>query len=96
MLEAQGESEAIKIIDVQLRENPRYLEWLKTQRWDGVLPLVTGGTEGATPFIQIPSERSDGAVQEAATPTAGSNGTSASTQRPTGTTTAGNSTQPTR
>jgi prohibitin 2 len=96
VLQAQGESEAIKIIDVQLRENPRYLEWLKTQRWDGVLPLVTGGTEGATPFIQIPSERSDGAVQEAATPTAGSNGTAASTQRPTATTTAGNSTQPTR
>jgi|SRR5215208_1549580 prohibitin 2 len=96
VLQAQGESEAIKIIDVQLRENPRYLEWLKTQRWDGVLPLVTGGTEGATPFIQIPSERSDGAVQEAATPTTGSNGTAASTSRPTATTTAGNSTQPTR
>ncbi len=43
VLQAQGEAEAIRIIDVQLRENPRYLEWLKTQRWDGVLPLVTGG-----------------------------------------------------
>lgn len=54
VLEAQGEAEAIKIIDEQLRNNPRYLEWLKTQRWDGVLPLVTGG-DGATPFIQIPA-----------------------------------------
>ncbi len=90
VLQAQGEAEAIKIIDVQLRENPRYLDWLKTQRWDGVLPLVTGG-EGATPFIQIPTERS---VQGAPTPQAGSNGTNTSTSAPA--TTAGNSTQATR
>jgi prohibitin 2 len=54
ILEAQGEAEAIKIIDEQLRNNPNYLEWLKTQRWDGKLPLVIG--EGGTPFIQIPTE----------------------------------------
>jgi len=52
VLEAEGEAEAIRIIDQQLRENPNYLEWLKTQRWDGRLPLVVG--EGSTPFIQIP------------------------------------------
>jgi len=28
------------------------LEWLKTQAWDGKLPLVVGS--GGTPFIQIP------------------------------------------
>jgi len=54
ILEAQGEAEAIRIIDEQLRNNPNYLEWLKTQRWDGRLPLVIG--EGGTPFIQIPTE----------------------------------------
>ena len=54
VLEAQGEAEAIRIIDEQLRNNPNYLEWLKTQRWDGKLPLVLG--EGGTPFIQIPTE----------------------------------------
>lgn len=53
VLEAEGEAEAIRIIDQQLRENPNYLEWLKTQRWDGRLPLVVG--EGSTPFIQIPT-----------------------------------------
>jgi len=37
-----------------LSENPNYLEWLKTQAWDGKLPLVVG--EGGTPFIQIPVE----------------------------------------
>ncbi|MGI0082607.1 MAG: prohibitin family protein [Nitrosopumilaceae archaeon] len=51
--EAQGESEAIRIINEALANNPNYLEWLKTQRWDGRLPLVVG--EGGTPFIQIPT-----------------------------------------
>lgn len=50
--EAKGESEAISIINRALSENPHYLEWLKTQAWDGRLPLVVG--EGGTPFIQIP------------------------------------------
>jgi len=50
--EAQGEAEAIRIINEALAQNPNYLEWLKTQAWDGKLPLVVG--EGGTPFIQIP------------------------------------------
>ena len=50
--EAKGEAEAISIINKALAENPNYLEWLKTQAWDGQLPLVVG--EGGTPFIQIP------------------------------------------
>ena len=50
--EAQGEAEAIRIINEALAQNPNYLEWLKAQRWDGKLPLVVG--EGGTPFIQIP------------------------------------------
>lgn len=67
ILKAQGESEAIKIIDTQLRTSTDYLNWLKAQRWDGKLPLVTGsssgGSEGnnlgATPFIKIPLGGSD-------------------------------------
>ena len=54
--EATGESEAISIINQALSTNPNYLEWLKIQKWDGILPLVTGG-DGATPFIEIPTER---------------------------------------
>ena len=50
--EANGEAKAIKIINQALAQNPNYLEWLKTQAWDGKLPLVVG--EGGTPFIQIP------------------------------------------
>jgi len=52
--EAEGEALAIQIINKALAENPNYLEWLKTQAWDGKLPLVVG--EGGTPFIQIPVE----------------------------------------
>ena len=50
--EAKGEAEAIAIINQALADNPNYLEWLKTQAWDGKLPLVVG--EGGTPFISIP------------------------------------------
>jgi len=52
--QANGEAEAIRIINEALSSNPNYLEWLKTQAWDGVLPLVVG--EGGTPFIQIPTK----------------------------------------
>ena len=53
--EAKGEAEAINIINQALANNPYYLEWLKIQKWDGILPLVTGG-DGATPFIEIPTD----------------------------------------
>jgi len=50
--QANGEAKAINIINNALANNPEYLEWLKTQAWDGKLPLVVG--EGGTPFISIP------------------------------------------
>jgi prohibitin 2 len=61
VLQAEGEAQAITIIDQQLRNNPTYLEWLKSTRWDGKLPLVTGGAggQGVTPFIEIPTSRSE-------------------------------------
>ncbi|HET6589654.1 MAG TPA: hypothetical protein VFG45_05775, partial [Candidatus Nitrosocosmicus sp.] len=62
-----GESQAIKIIDTQLRNSTEYLDWLQAQKWDGKLPLVTGSSGGgggaggagannlgAIPFIEIP------------------------------------------
>jgi len=52
--EASGEAEAINIINQALANNPYYLEWLKIQKWDGILPLVVG--QDGTPFIQIPTE----------------------------------------
>jgi prohibitin 2 len=83
VLQAEGEAQAITIIDQQLRSNPTYLEWLKATRWDGKLPLVTGGGEGGggvTPFIEIPTARSEGGQQSA----------------PSGNTTAANPTAPTQ
>src|SRR5918997_1461604 len=62
VLQAEGEAQAITIIDQQLRNNPTYLEWLKATKWDGVLPLVTGGGaggQGVTPFIEIPTSRAE-------------------------------------
>ena len=53
--EALGEAEAIALINDALVNNPHYLEWLKIQKWDGILPLVVG--EGGTPFIQIPTDK---------------------------------------
>ena len=52
--EANGEAAAIRIINEALSTNPNYLEWLKTQQWDGKLPLVVG--KGGTPFIAIPTQ----------------------------------------
>ena len=52
--QANGEAEAIRVINMALSQNPHYLDWLKTQAWDGKLPLVVGS--GGTPFIQIPTK----------------------------------------
>jgi prohibitin 2 len=63
VLQAQGEAQAITTIDEQLRQSPSYLEWLKSQKWDGQLPLVVGGSgaggQSVTPFIEIPTTRSE-------------------------------------
>jgi regulator of protease activity HflC (stomatin/prohibitin superfamily) len=65
VLQAQGEAQAITTIDKQLRHSPSYLEWLKSQKWDGRLPLVVGagavgpGGRSVTPFIEIPTSRNE-------------------------------------
>lgn len=77
ILQAEGESEAISIIDTKLKNSTTYLDWLKTQKWDGKLPLVTGsigssgstGNSGATnnlgavPFIEIPVGKGNNSTQ---------------------------------
>jgi prohibitin 2 len=82
VLQAEGEAQAITIIDEQLRNNPTYLEWLKATKWDGVLPLVTGGGaggQGVTPFIEIPTNRSELVGEQEST----SVNTNATTSNPT-------------
>jgi len=49
---ATGESQAIKIITVQLKQSPQYLQWLSINRWNGQLPYALGS--GVVPFVQLP------------------------------------------
>ncbi len=49
---ANGESQAIKIITIQLKQSPEYLQWLSINRWNGQLPYALGS--GAVPFFQLP------------------------------------------
>jgi regulator of protease activity HflC (stomatin/prohibitin superfamily) len=49
---ATGESQAIKVISVQLKQSPQYLQWLSINRWNGQLPYALGS--GAVPFVQLP------------------------------------------
>jgi prohibitin 2 len=52
---ANGESQAIRIINEQLRQNPQYLQWQGINRWNGQLPYSLGGSSGgAVPFFQLP------------------------------------------
>jgi regulator of protease activity HflC (stomatin/prohibitin superfamily) len=50
---ANGEAQAIEIINQQLIKSPQYISYLATQKWSGNLPTVVGG---ATPFVQIPMQ----------------------------------------
>ena len=49
---ANGESQAIKVISVQLKQSPQYLQWLSINRWNGQLPYAL--SSGAVPFLQLP------------------------------------------
>ena len=49
---ANGESQAIQVITVQLKQSPQYLQWLSINRWNGQMPYALGS--GALPFFQLP------------------------------------------
>jgi len=49
--EARGKAEAIRVESDALRSNPQILELRALEKWDGVLPQVTGA--GGVPFINI-------------------------------------------
>jgi len=49
---AGGESQAIKIITLQLRESPEYLQWQAITKWNGQMPYALGSS--AFPFFQLP------------------------------------------
>ncbi len=49
---AGGESQAIKIITLQLRESPEYLQWQAITKWNGQMPYALGNS--GFPFFQLP------------------------------------------
>ena len=49
--EARGKAEAIRVESEALRSNPAILELRALEKWDGVLPQVTG--TGGVPFINL-------------------------------------------
>jgi regulator of protease activity HflC (stomatin/prohibitin superfamily) len=63
---ANGESQAIRIITVQLKESPTYLQWLAVNRWNGQMPYALGSSSGSSsgsnssfggfPFFQLPKK----------------------------------------
>ena len=65
---ASGESQAIKIITSQLRQDPQYLQWQAINRWNGQLPYSLGG-QGAVPFFQLPQSQSRSSVSITTTTT---------------------------
>jgi prohibitin 2 len=53
--EAKGKAEAMTVESNALRSNPMILELRALEKWNGILPQVTGG---ATPFISLPASMS--------------------------------------
>ena len=52
---ARADAYKIDLLQKQLSKSPRYIEFVKAQRWDGVLPRFTGG--GAIPFINLDEQK---------------------------------------
>jgi regulator of protease activity HflC (stomatin/prohibitin superfamily) len=46
--QAQAEAEAVSIIQEQLSANPTYIDYIKAQKWNGVMPttVVSGQDQG--------------------------------------------------
>ena len=49
---ANGEAQAIKIINEQLKQSPDYLKWQAINKWNGQMPYVLGS--GGFPLFQLP------------------------------------------
>lgn len=46
--QAQAEADSIKLIQDTLNTSPQYIEYMKWQKWDGVLPKVMTGSDEST------------------------------------------------
>ena len=50
---ANGEAQAIKVINEQLRQSPDYLKWQSISKWNGQMPYALG--TNAFPFFELPA-----------------------------------------
>jgi regulator of protease activity HflC (stomatin/prohibitin superfamily) len=51
ILQAEGQAESMRIINEQLTQSPAYLQYLAVQRWNGVMPMVSGGDSNGVSFL---------------------------------------------
>ena len=49
---AEGDARAIQLLQEQLKVSPDFVRYMAVQKWNGILPIVTGG--GNMPLIDIP------------------------------------------
>jgi regulator of protease activity HflC (stomatin/prohibitin superfamily) len=52
LINAKSEAESIRIKGTALAENPKLVELSAIEKWNGVLPTITGG---AVPFVNVPA-----------------------------------------
>lgn len=50
-LKADADAYAVQVMQEQLQNSPQYVELIKAQKWDGVLPQVMGST--VNPFTSL-------------------------------------------
>ena len=66
--EAEGQAQAIKLIQEQLAASPSYIEYLKIIEWNGVLPMVIG--DGVNPFVVLDGQQNRNTPAQVYTPPA--------------------------
>ncbi|MCL2693823.1 MAG: prohibitin family protein [Oscillospiraceae bacterium] len=54
LIEAEAESQAIRLIQEQIAQNRQYIDYLKIIQWNGILPQVIG--DGVNPFVVLGAE----------------------------------------
>ncbi len=55
-IEATGQADAIKVITNILKDNPEYILYLQSQRWNGQLPLLGGGDNSGMSGVILNSD----------------------------------------
>ncbi|MCM1054948.1 MAG: prohibitin family protein [Bacteroides sp.] len=68
---AEAEAEAIRLIQEQLSNSPDYTDYLKIERWNGILPQVV--SDGVNPFVALDSSSNTGSAVRNASPSANIN-----------------------